>query len=63
MPFGPNAYYDGQDWPRCPDSPSPEDVADHPELAEGTWECALPVGHGDFENHRVQGHSWAQTGD
>jgi hypothetical protein len=62
MPFGDEAYYDGQNLPRCMAEPSEADKKARPELATGQWECALPDGHENFDNPRHQPHSWAQTG-
>jgi hypothetical protein len=65
------AYFDGADHPRCQASPSKNEVKALTQTGAlgtgvvqiGTWGCALPEGHEDFDNPRHQPHSWIRIGD
>ena len=64
------AYFDGADHPRCQAAPDKDQAQDLVHvgargsglIVDGTWGCALPAGHEDFENPRHHPHAWVRIG-
>ena len=63
MPLTRDAYFDGSNLPRCEATPDQADLAANRAMRWGTWECALPAGHEEYDDPRHRPHSWVQTAE